>query len=190
MPYVPYAMLSHVGILVWDLDTMVDFYCRVLGFSVSDRGRVRPDAPELAFLSRNPEEHHQVVFQEGRAAGAPSQIAQLSLKMGSLAEMRAMHAILRGENEVSDIQTRAHGVAWSLYFKDPEFNVVETFVPTPWYAHAPSAVPFDFDTESDEEIFERTREQVRTLPGFKTYAEWRAQAAARMIDDGIWPGPR
>jgi len=189
MPYVPYAALSHVGILVWDLDRMVDFYCRVLGFSVSDRGRPPAGGPEIAFLSRDPTEHHQIVFQEGREAGTKSQIAQLSLKMGSLSEMRTMHAILRAENEVTGISTRAHGIAWSLYFKDPELNVVETFVPTPWYAHAPTAVAFDFETQSDEEIFASIREAVRTLPGFRSYAEWRAEAAARMLESGTWPGP-
>lgn len=190
MAYVPYASLSHVGILVWDLDRMVDFYTRVLGFSVSDRGRSRATGADMAFLSRDPQEHHQVVFAEGRPKDHESQIIQISLKMGSLADLRAMHGIVRAENEVTDITTRAHGIAWSLYFKDPEGNVLEAFVPSPWYVHAPSAVPFSFDDQTDEEIFETVKSAVRTLPGFKTYAEWRAEAAVRMAESGSWPGPR
>lgn len=190
MPYVPHAQLSHVGIQVWDLDKMVDFYTRVLGFSISDRGFSAATGVEMAFLSRDPTEHHQLVFAEGRPAGQPSQIVQLSLKMGSLSDLRAMYGIVRGENEVSDITTRAHGIAWSLYFKDPEQNIVETFTPSPWYVHAPSAVPFSFDDQTDEEIFETVKKAVRDLPGFSTYAEWRDNAAKRMLEGGNWPGPR
>lgn len=188
MPYVPHAQLSHVGITVIDLDRMVDFYTRVLGFTISDRGRPANGGNEFCFMSRDPTEHHQLVFVEGRPPDAPSQIAQLSLKMGSLAEMRTMYGILRAENEVTDISTRAHGIAWSLYFKDPESNVVETFTPTPWYVPAPTAIPFSFDDMTDGEIFETVREQARARPGFKTYDEWRAEARERMLEGGNWPG--
>ena len=186
MAYVPYARLGHVGITVCNLDRMVAFYTRVLGFTLSDRG-VTSWGQELAFLSRDPNEHHQLVFGSGRPDGVPSQIIQLSLEMKSLADLRAMHAIVSKENEVTDIQTRAHGVAFSMYFKDPEANVVETFVPSPWYLPAPTAVPFDFSL-SDAEIFESVRAQVKQRPGYKTYREWRDEAAKRMLDAGVWPG--
>lgn len=172
---------------MFDLDAMVDFYTGVLGFMVSDRGPHPSGSPEFAFLSRDPDEHHQVVFVTGREPGTPSQIVQISLKVDSLAELRAMHGIVRADNRATDIRTRAHGISWSMYFKDPEGNTVEIFTPTPWYVHAPSAVPFDFDTMSDTEIFESVKEQVRAKPGFKPYAEWRDDAARRMLEGGHWP---
>ncbi len=189
MPYIPYTRLSHVGITVRDLNRMVAFYRRVLGFMLSDRGHAPRGDGEYAFLSRDPNEHHQIVLRTGRPEGVPSQIVQLSLELGSLADLRAMHDILRADNEVTDIQTRAHGIAWSMYFKDPEENIVETFVSSPWYVPAPSAVPFDF-TMSDQEIFENVRDAVKTRPGYKAYQEWKDEAALRMLDAGVWPGPK
>lgn len=179
MTKVPHFELGHVGIYVEDMDRMVAFYQRVLGYAVSDRGSPPLGGGEMCFMSRNPNEHHQMVFQAGRPAGMPSQIVQLSHKLGSLADLRAMHEIVAAEREASDIQLRAHGIAWSMYFKDPEGNVVECFVPSPWYVHAPSAIPFDF-AMSDEEIFEHTRKALQIRPDFKSFADWKKEAAARM----------
>ena len=57
---------SHVGFYVRDIARMEDFYRRVMGFFVTDRGQL--DTPrgrvDLVFLSRDPEEHHQI----GRAS--------------------------------------------------------------------------------------------------------------------------
>ena len=75
-----------------------------------------------------------------------------------------------------------------MYFKDPEENIVETFVSSPWYVPAPSAVPFDF-TMSDQEIFESVRDKVKARPGYKSYQDWKDEAAIRMLDAGVWPGP-
>lgn len=188
MTGIPYASLSHVGITVRDLDRMVGFYGRVLGFMLTDRGPLPSGAAEYAFMSRDPDEHHQLVFATGRPADAPSQIVQLSLKMGSLADLRRMYGIVRDDAEAADPQTRAHGIAWSLYFRDPEDNTVECFTPSPWYVHAPSAVPFDFETMTDEEIFDRVAAAVKQKPGYTSYAQWKASAAERMRAGGNWPG--
>jgi catechol-2,3-dioxygenase len=115
----------------------------------------------------------------GRPKGVPSQIVQMSHKLKNLADLRAMHAIVAAEREASDIQLRAHGIAWSMYFKDPEGNVVECFVPSPWYVHAPSAVPFDFSM-SDREIFEHTRKALQQRADFKSFEEWKKDTAARL----------
>ena len=58
---------SHVGAVRDRPDKMVDFYTRMLGMVVSDRDS-RPDGSEMAFLTGDPKEHHQVVFATGRPA--------------------------------------------------------------------------------------------------------------------------
>lgn len=186
MTKVPDLELGHVGIYVEDMDRMIAFYERVLGYQVNDRGSPPLGGAEMAFMSRNPNEHHQIVFQVGRPKGVPSQIVQMSHKLASLADLRAMHEIVVDEAEASDIQIRAHGIAWSMYFKDPEGNVVECFVPSPWYVHAPSAIPFDFDM-SDEEIFEHTRKALQVRPDFKTFDQWKRETAVRRREGGHVP---
>lgn len=189
MPDIPHAQLSHVGISAIDLDHMVDFYVRVLGFMVTDRGPLPSGAAEYCFMSRDPAEHHQLVLATGRDPGTPSQIVQISLKVAGLAEMRRMYEIVTDEPEASDVQTRAHGIAWSLYFRDPEDNIVEIFTPSPWYVHAPSAIPFSFDEMTDDEIYAMVAEKVKEKPGFKSFAEWQEGARERMLAGGHWPGP-
>ena len=60
------AQLTHFGIHAIDLDRMVDFYTRVMGFVISDRGQARSGA-NVVFMTQNPECHHQFVLFDGRS---------------------------------------------------------------------------------------------------------------------------
>ena len=73
MTSVPRLSFSHVGIFVTDIARMEDFYTRVLGFTVTDRGDLETPRGRLqfVFLSRDPREHHQVVMASGRPADLP-----------------------------------------------------------------------------------------------------------------------
>ncbi len=63
---------------------MVDFYARVLGFTVTDRGAL-PGRGELVFLSRLPDEHHQIVLVTGRPRDVGfTTVNQLSFRLPSL----------------------------------------------------------------------------------------------------------
>ncbi|MGC9491473.1 VOC family protein, partial [Vibrio genomosp. F10] len=53
----PNIQLSHIELYVQDLAKMEDFYKSKLGFVVTDRGEGQNG---MVFLSRNPEEHHQI----------------------------------------------------------------------------------------------------------------------------------
>ena len=61
---VPLSM-SHIGLYVCDLPKMEDFYTRVLGFTVTDRGKVR--GMDIVFTSWDSKDHHQVVLVAGRS---------------------------------------------------------------------------------------------------------------------------
>ena len=91
----PNLKFSHMGFAVHDLVVMEDFYTRVLDFTVTDRGDV--EGMELIFLSRDPDDHHQVILVSGKPEGIPpnpyipqfgSVINQISFKVSSLAELR------------------------------------------------------------------------------------------------------
>lgn len=57
---------SHMGFYVRDLPRMARFYKEALGFTQTDQGNLGP--VQLVFLSRDPNEHHQLVLASGRPA--------------------------------------------------------------------------------------------------------------------------
>jgi len=173
----PALAFSHLGIFVSDIAAMEDFYTRVLGFTVTDRGDLGP--VQLVFLSRDPEEHHQIVLATGRPPGPGFNIVnQISFRVSDLAALRGFHGALAGER-ISDVQPVTHGNAISVYFRDPEGNRIEIFLDTPWYCSQPCRVPVDL-TKPDDRIMAETEALVRGLPGFKPRAAWVAEMRARM----------
>ena len=176
MTSVPEFSFSHVGLYVTDLARMQDFYTRVLGFSVADRGTL--GKTELLFLSRDPKEHHQVVLAAGRPEGGFNPINQLSFRMAEFAGLREMHRRLEQEG-VQELAPVSHGNALSLYFKDPEGNRIELFVDTPWYVEQPLRVPMDMRLP-DAELWAWAEQDARQRPGFVPVEEWRRKMERRM----------
>ncbi len=154
---VPNLMFSHMGFAVSDMPKMEDFYGRVLGFTVTDRGEVM--GMDLVFMSRDPMDHHQIILVSGRPENIPpnpftpqfgSLINQISFRVGSLSGLRDLLAILEREN-VQSILVANHGIAWSIYCHDPDGNNLELFVDTDWYFPQPFLVPLDL-SQTDEDI--------------------------------------
>ena len=177
MTSVPKLSFSHMGIFVTDPARMEDFYTRVLGFAVTDRGLL--GSVSLIFLSRDPRDHHQIVLASGRPADAGfNPINQISFRMDDFAGLREMHRRLENEG-VSALSPASHGNALSLYFKDPEGNRIELFVDTPWYVEQPVRVPIDMKL-SDAEIWAWAERDARSRPGFRPVEKWRAELKAKL----------
>ncbi len=181
----PNLMFSHMGLSVKDIGNMEEFYTRVLGFTVTDRGNA--GGMKLVFLSRDPLDHHQIVLATGRPDSLPANTAnaqfgpsinQISFKMGSLADLRNMRERLVAAG-VTNLFPANHGVAWSIYAHDPEDNNLEFFVDTEWYITQPFLIPLDF-SKSDAEIVSETRSLCESSAGFEPYGDWRKKVAARM----------
>ena len=180
MPPTPRPRLTHMAIFVHDIDKMVDFYTRVMGLTVSDRGKSKAAGVEIAFLSSDPGEHHQFVLASGRPDYATFSIAQqISFLVESLEEVKHMHDRLLAEKEVNIQQTVTHGNAWSVYFHDPEGNRIEIYCHTPWHIPQPHAHPIDL-TLPVEEIMKQTEAHCREDPGFMTVKEREKVLAERM----------
>lgn len=162
--------LTHVGIYVKDLDKMRSFYTDVFGMAVTDFGGPPNFHLDMVFMSADPNEHHQLVLVGGRSADAGVNVAQqISFLLKSLDELRLMRQkILDASMEVH--RTTTHGNAWSVYFSDPEDNIIEIYVHTPWYSPQPMAEPFDLDL-TNEEIMDETEALCRNREGFTTGAE-------------------
>src|SRR5262245_986699 len=166
------AALSHFGIHVNDVARMEAFYTRALGLLVSDRGDLA-GGPTLVFLSRDPDEHHQMVLVTGRPPDVEFNVVnQISFKLGGLEELKAAHARLREEG-IKQFPLVTPANALSIYFADPEGNRVELFVDTPWHTPQPLAEPFDLEAPVDV-IVRQTEALCRARPGFMSRADWRA----------------
>ncbi len=179
MARVPEARLAHVGIYVRDLDRMVAFYNRVFGMVVTDRGvSTRPGAPTMAFMSRDPSEHHQIAFGTGRAPDAPTTINQISFRVDDLEDMRVWYARLV-DLGVENLDPRNHGNAWSIYFLDPEGNRLEIYTATDWYVSQPCGAPLDL-TKAAAQIVEETAALARRDPKHCPISEWSARFAEQL----------
>ena len=166
----PNLKFTHMGLVVSDIEVMTRFYVDVLGFTVTDRGVF--GSMDVVFMSRDPEEHHQIVLTTGRPATLPANtinpafgpsIQQISFKMGTLADLRDMKSRLEGSS-ATEITAATHGNAWSVYAHDPDGNYIEFYVDTDWYANQPFYVPLDLN-KTDEEIVGQTSSAVRGQPG-------------------------
>jgi len=178
----PTLSFSHVGIFVRDVPRMEDFYTRVMGFAVTDRGEL--DTPRgrvfIVFLTRDPREHHQIILASGRPAELPfNPINQISFRMGDFAGLREMYRAIQGE-AVTEVSPVSHGNALSVYFRDPEGNRLELFVDTPWYVDQPMRIPMDMSL-SDAALWKWAEETARALPGYQPVEAWRAELGRRLL---------
>ncbi|MEM7253106.1 MAG: VOC family protein [Pseudomonadota bacterium] len=164
---------SHAVVFVNDKSKMLDFYCRVLGFSITDEGQIRDGTMEIVFLSQSPVEHHQLAFipiaSDDQRAKA---LAHLAFRADSLSDLRSFIGRLR--DEAVALRPVSHGNTWSVYFDDPEQNGIELFCDTPWHVMQPAGETWDLNA-SDKALMSWTKETFATAPGFESIEQMRAR---------------
>ena len=167
-----------MGIYVADLARMEDFYTRVLGFAVTDRGEL--GELTIVFLSLDPREHHQIILATGRSSrpGDFNPINQISFRLAELADLKAMTRRLQDAG-AKDLSPISHGNALSVYFRDPEGNRLEIFIDTPWYVRQPLRIPMDLSLP-DAQLWAWAEAEARRQPDFQGVEEWRARIARRI----------
>jgi catechol 2,3-dioxygenase len=171
--------LAHTGIFVTDLDRMVAFYTQVLGLTLTDRGKAFTFNTEVAFLSANPEQHHQLALATGRPKDATfSTVMQTSFMIETLDDLRTIRAKALAHGATA-MRATNHGNAWSIYFKDPEGNTVEAYLDTPFHVPQPHGDPLDLDL-SDADIVHATEDVCRKDPGFMMRADYVQRQARAM----------
>ncbi len=180
MPDSPTARLSlsHATVAVRDLDAMLDFYCGVLGFAVTNRGQVGEE--EMAFISQDPSEHHQMVFVSGLPQPEHQFVMadHMAFRTGTLDDLRAIGERLEAAG-VEGVIPIDHGNAWSLYFNDPEGNGLECFVDSPFHVAQPFADGLDLSAD-DATIEADTRAKIESDAEFQSIADWQAAFRARL----------
>jgi catechol 2,3-dioxygenase len=180
-----HPVLSHMALFARDVECMIDFYGRVLGLNVSD-GRKREAGvtrgeSEIIFLSNKPQIHQQLQLSSGLFDDDECNVVhQVSFRLGELAELREVTRRIVEEIQVdlSQLDQLDHGNAWSLYFRDPEDNMLELYVETPWQIKHPFAQPFDI-MQPDDVIISTTCERVRDAEGVDP---WSVAAQTKMVD--------
>src|SRR5437016_6592421 len=178
--------LSHVGLSCFDLARMEDFYTRVLGMTVTDRGEVAGGIAQLVFLTTDPSEHHQLVLASGRTEGEILEgpvlggsfgavVFQLTFRLVDLATLRRVQQRLAAEGNTNFVPLN-HGNAWSLYTRDPEGNALEFVVDSPWYVHQPHGEFLDLSLD-DATILSQTEEICRATGDSQPFDDWRRKIA-------------
>ncbi len=151
--------LGHAGLWVSDLVTMRDFYRDTLGLTVTDEDH----EIGMVFLSARPAiEHHELVLARGRPGGNPTTLNQLSWRLDSLASLQSFHRRFLSEG-VRIKQVVTHGIAFGIYFLDPEDNVNEVY----WATDRAVPQPFRRDIELGQpaDAVIGDAEQLLTSPG-------------------------
>jgi catechol 2,3-dioxygenase len=181
---------GHFGVNCFDIAAMENFYTKVMGMVVADRGYVPPPGDRhIVFMTLDPGEHHQFILCSGRTegkieagpfrgGGRGSAINQISFHCATLGDLRKAQSRLAaaGRNDGTPIN---HGNAWSIYIRDIEGNPMELYVDSPWYTPQPCGEPFDLSL-SDEEIYRQTETICRARPGFELAGPWRERLAAKI----------
>ena len=177
----PFSLaFTHAGIYVTDMNRMVDFYTRAVGFAVADRGPRLQGAGEITFMTRDPREHHQLVLATGRPANLSfNMVNQLSFLVDGLATLKALYRDLKREPGVEDLGPVSHGNALSAYFLDPEKNRIEFYMHTPWHVPQPHRIAVDLSLP-DAQLWAAVEQDVRATPGFKPREEWIAEMERRV----------
>jgi catechol 2,3-dioxygenase len=173
--------LSHAVLHVRELDTMLDYYTKVLGFDVTDRGPIGPNGLEIVFLSQDPGEHHQLAFiTVPPGEGAPGALNHLAFRVDGLDELRGLIARISEDGRGRPPAPMTHGNTWSAYFGDPEGNGVEVFCDTPWHVAQPQGRAWDV-AKDDASLLAETEAAFAGEPGFgpgDTYVDARRRAKA------------
>jgi catechol 2,3-dioxygenase len=168
--------LNHVGIYVIDIDAMSDFYTSFFGFVITDR---RDDVNPIRFMTMSANEHHQLLLVSGRKPGSDSTVAQISFLMEDFPSLRRLHQRASAESRIRKLWALDHGNSWTVYFKDPEDNIIECYVHTPWHVGQPYGKPIDFSL-SDAQIHQRTESEALANPTYKPAEIFRAELETRL----------
>lgn len=171
--------LSHMGVFTDRPDEMQAFYVDMLGMTVSDTGVGNHFRRRIIFMTGDPSQHHQfvlVVREDGDPPGGA--MFQLSFKVQSLEEIRIIDRRAKAR-KCGDLRALNHGNSWSLYFRDPDGNMVEVYMDTGWYVPQPFADPLILE-KSDEDIRVASDARVADVTGACPQPEWSAAIAARL----------
>jgi catechol 2,3-dioxygenase-like lactoylglutathione lyase family enzyme len=138
--------LGHFGINVFDPEATADFYCRILGFRISDPLDFGPRLPEaeragqgssIGYFTRHGTDHHSFVFFPKRIYGKLSKAVQeypnvstnqITWQVASLGEVSAgFNWFQKHGKRIARAGRDLPGSNWHFYPFDPDGHVNELY---------------------------------------------------------------
>jgi len=118
------SKIGHVGLYCRDLQRMVDFYTRVLGFKESD-----VNEKGMTFLRFGADHHSFVLAPAPQPPSGPTVLQQIALEVADLDALKHIRAYLlsQGAPKVGEIKHEGPGNDYTFDFDDPEGNRLQFF---------------------------------------------------------------
>jgi catechol 2,3-dioxygenase len=171
--------LTHMGIFTDNPQAMQEFYVRVLGMLVSDSGDGVLFRRRIIFMTGDPQQHHQFVLVVREAGDPPGgALFQVSFKVKTWEELRGTAALATAHG-ATELQGINHGNSWSVYFRDPDRNMVEIYMDTGWYVPQPFGDRFSLDL-AEQDMRAITAERVKSVVGSMPQSEWSDRTQTRL----------
>lgn len=123
--------VGHIVLRVKDLERSKRFFTEILGFPL-----VGENQRGMLFFSADVNDNHHMLAirqaKEGAAPPDPDQVGMehVSFELGSFAELQEAYRLFR-QNGVVIHHTVFHGIAKSIYFLDPDGNLLEVYCNVP-----------------------------------------------------------
>ena len=144
--------IGHVSLHSRQPDEVASFYHRLLGLEVTMRGDI-PPLGQFLFLARTSVDANPLF-----AFCTREEARHVALEMETLAELRVVYAHAKAEG-IAVSHAMNHRVSLSIYFRDPEENLVEVF----WATGRSSDKPYADLIEPDR--LERPETELLELVG-------------------------
>jgi catechol-2,3-dioxygenase len=130
--------LHHYGLATANLDAMIDWYRKVLGMTVNQRSKIPaiarltrqgPPFSGFAFISNDEMDHRIVLFEMPKAIPDPERpkhtgLQHVAFECATLDDLLGTFVRLKGLG-IAPLWAADHGVGMSIYYEDPERNVIE-----------------------------------------------------------------
>jgi catechol 2,3-dioxygenase len=156
--------VGHLVLRVKDIERSKRFFQDVLNFPVvgqNDRGMV-------FFSTDKHDNHHQLALVPAKEGVAmPNQdsvgMHHVSFELGTFAELQEAYRVFK-EKDVRIHHTVFHGVSKSVYFEDPDGNMLEVYVNVPEEQYSKSVPnPYSRYGSIDDELTGKTEQKVGTV---------------------------